>query len=249
MGHDLGMVAERWTERSGIRIRYLDNDPDEAHGLPVLFSPGLSDYADDYLPALEHFLPRRVLVVEVRGRGGSDSPPTGYAVADHVRDLRAVLDEEGIDRFHVMTFSRGSSWALELSLEEPDRVASLSIGDYLAAEIQLPTTFAQHQLALTWRGVPIKERMAGHVLVELSLQSRARDLFERLPSIAAPLLVATGTEPGTILSEPVLDRYRACRPDVEVAIIPGASHDLFRPDRLAYPAAVAEFIDRRVPGS
>jgi hypothetical protein len=40
--------------------------------------------------------PRRVLVVEVRGRGRSEAPPSGYTVVDHMRDLRAVLEQERI---------------------------------------------------------------------------------------------------------------------------------------------------------
>jgi pimeloyl-ACP methyl ester carboxylesterase len=127
-------VVERWTTRSGVRIRYLDNAPGDPIGLPILFSPGLSDFADEYLEMLAFFSPRRVLVVEVRGRGQSDAPPTGYSVTAHTRDLVAVLAEEGIDRFHSMSFSRGTSWALELALAQPDRVASMSIGDHKAFE-------------------------------------------------------------------------------------------------------------------
>jgi hypothetical protein len=40
-------------------------------------------------------------------------------------------------------------------------------------------------------------------------------------------------------------RYRSARPDVEVVVIPGSTHDVFRPDRTAYPAAVAAWIARR----
>jgi hypothetical protein len=47
--------VEQFTEeaaaRSGVRIRYLDNSPDEADGhggrLPILFSPGVADCADE----------------------------------------------------------------------------------------------------------------------------------------------------------------------------------------------------------
>ena len=90
-------VVERWTQRSGVRIRYLDNSPDEPVGLPILLSPGFTDFADEYVEVLEFFAPRRVLVVEVRGRGGSEAPTTGYAAGDHTADLRAVVDEEGLD--------------------------------------------------------------------------------------------------------------------------------------------------------
>lgn len=241
-------AIERWTTRSGVRVRYLDNAPGEPIGLPVLFSPGLTDFAEEYVEMLEFFLPRRVLVVEVRGRGRSGAPPTGYSVDDHLADLLAVIDEEGLDRFHLMTFSRGTSWALELALTEPARIASLSIGDYQAVEVGMPDNFAEMMLATRFRGRELATRVRRQVLVELQRASRSRDLWHRLGVLGAPILVGRGTEGGLVDDEAV-ERYRASVPDVEIVTITGAGHDLFRPDRLAYPRAVTEFIARRAPGS
>ena len=241
-------ITERWTDRSGPRIRYLDNAPDAAAGLPILFSPGLSDFADEYEPMLELFAPRRVLAVEVRGRGGSEAPPFGYRAADHVDDLRAVLDEEGVERFHLMTFSRGTTWGLQLAIDEPGRVASIAIGDYRAAEIGLAHDFAEGQFRTRFRGKPMSERMPRHVLERLAADSVARELWDALAPLPCPLLVArAGTDAG-ILDDALIERYRKVRPDVEVVTVPDAPHDLFRPDRLFYPKAVAEFLDRRCPG-
>jgi pimeloyl-ACP methyl ester carboxylesterase len=237
--------TERFTTRSGVKIRYLDNAPEEPVGLPILFSPGLTDFADEYAALLEYFLPRRAVVVEVRGRGGSEAPATGYAVADHVRDLDAVIEEESFDRLHLMTFSRGTSWALDLALGDPARIASLSIGDYRAVEVGMPDTFAEHMFSTTFRGKPLSDRVERHVLEELARESQARELWDRLPELG-PLLVARG-ETGMVTDETVA-QYEAARPDVEVVTIPGAAHDLFRPDRTAYPAAVADFLARRAPG-
>jgi pimeloyl-ACP methyl ester carboxylesterase len=239
-------TIERFTTRSGVKIRYLDNAPQIPAGLPILFSPGITDFADEYTALLEHFLPRRVFVVEVRGRGGSEAPPTGYSVSDHVRDLVAVVDEEGLDRFHVMTFSRGTSWALDLALSDPGRVASFSIGDYPAVEVELPQTFADRMLSTTFRGKPVSDRVERHVLEEVQRASRARELWDRLPELG-PLLVARGGS-GSLVNDDVVAQYRTVRPDVEIVTIPGAAHDLFRPDRTAYPSAIADFIARRAPG-
>ncbi|HEX5586274.1 MAG TPA: alpha/beta hydrolase [Acidimicrobiia bacterium] len=239
-------LIERFTTRSGVKIRYLDNAPEEPVGLPILFSPGVTDFADEYTALLEYFLPRRVVVVEVRGRGGSEAPPTGYAVADHVRDLDAVVAEESFERLHVMTFSRGTSWALDFALAEPARIATLSIGEYRAVEVGMPDTFAEHMFTTTFRGKPMSERVQRHVLEELARESRARDLWDRLPELG-PLLVARGGD-GGMVDDAAVAQYEAVRPDVEVVTIPDAAHDLFRPDRTAYPAAIADFIARRTPG-
>jgi pimeloyl-ACP methyl ester carboxylesterase len=240
-------VVEGWTERSGPRIRYLDNAPPDPIGLPILFSPGLSDFADEYTDLLEFFAPRRVLVVEVRGRGGSEAPPTGYLARDHASDLEAVLDAEGIDRFHLMTFSRGTTWALEVAFAHPERIASLSVGDYRAEEIGLPEGFAESQMQTRFRGKPMTERVPRHVLEQLAANSVGRQLWDRVAELTCPLLVAQAGGEGGILSDEQVRRWREARPDVEVVVVPDAPHDLFRRDRLFYPRAVAEFLARRCP--
>ena len=241
-------AVERWTSRSGVRIRYLDNAPARPAGLPVLFSPGITDFADEYMEVLEFFLPRRMIVVEVRGRGRSEVPSDNYSAADHADDLAAVLDEEGIDRFHMMTFSRGTTWALDLVLRDPLRVASVSIGDYWAREHRLDEAAADTMMTTRFRGRPMPERVEAHVLTELFRASRDRDLCGHLAATGIPVLVASGTEAGGLLTDDDLDEYRHRIPDVETAVIAGASHDLFRPDRLAYPRVVQNFIARRAPG-
>jgi hypothetical protein len=51
-----------------------------------------------------------------------------------------------------------------------------------------------------------------------------------------------------VLDDDGVDRYRRARPDVEVVTMPGAEHDIFRPDRLRYGRAVVDHIRRRCPG-
>jgi non-heme chloroperoxidase len=242
------VTVERWTTRSGPRIRYLDNAPAEPEGLPILFSPGLSDFADDYTALLDDLLPRRVLVVEVRGRGGSEEPATGYSAADHADDLAAVLDEEQIDRFHLMTFSRGTTWSLELATRMPERIVSLAIGDYLPQEVGLPPEFAERQIESRFRGRPMRERISLHVLEELAAASRTRPLDQVVAALPVPLLVAQPLLEQRVLDDAGVDRYRRARPDVEVVTMPGAEHDIFRPDRLRYGRALVDHIRRRCPG-
>jgi non-heme chloroperoxidase len=242
--------TERWTTRSGVRIRFLDNSPSASVGLPILLSPGVTDFAGEYAEVLKFLLPRRVVVVEVRGRGESDAPATGYTAADHADDLAAVLDEAGIDRFHLMTFSRGTTWGLDLVLRNPARVATVSIGEYWTGEHALEAHMAATLMATRFRGRPMVERVQPHVLTEMFRASRTRDLCDELAATGIPVLIATGTTAeGRMLNDDSLVEYRRRIPGLETAIIEGASHDLFRPDRHAYPAAVREFIAQRAPGT
>jgi non-heme chloroperoxidase len=237
-------LVEGWTHRSGPRIHYVDNAPARPRGLPVLFVPGLSDAAVEYSEMLEWMAPRRLLVVDVRGRGASEAPSGGYTAAAHTADLEAVLDEEAIDRFHLVTFSRGTTWGLDLLRANTVRVASMAIADYRAVEVRLPPTFADSQWGTRFRGRPMSERLQKHVLEEVAAASVARDLWDVLTQLRGPLLVARAGGPGAILDDESVRRYRTVRPDAEIVVVPDAPHDVFRPDRLFFPKAVAAFLDR-----
>jgi pimeloyl-ACP methyl ester carboxylesterase len=239
---------ERFVSNDGVKIRYLDNDPANPQGLPIVFVPGITDHADEYEAALEFMAPRRLLVVEMRGRGGSDAPPRGYSVPEQAGDVEAVIAANNLNRFHLMTFSRGTTPSIEVARRKPPRAATLAIGDYLAIEMALSPEFTESQWRGRWRGRPVSERVPRHVLEGIQGDSQGRQLWDAVGGLGIPVLVARGSE-GGILTNEHIERYRRSVPGVEVAVIPGATHDLFRPDRTAYPRAVQEFIERRAPGT
>ena len=242
-------VVERYVDNDGIRIRYLDNRPEAAGDLlPVVFVPGLTDSAEDYLEMFELFGGRRLLVIEMRGRGGSDSPEKGYAAADHAGDVESVVAAERLRRFHVMTFSRGTTGALDLALADRSRPATVAVGDYRLAEVALPAVFVDQMWNSRWRGRPVSERVGRHVLEGIQAEGRDRPLWDDVAALGLPVLVARGSE-GGIVNDQVVATYRERIPGVEIVTLPGSGHDLFRPDRLAYPRAVLDFIERRSPGN
>jgi pimeloyl-ACP methyl ester carboxylesterase len=238
---------ERFLFNRGVKIRYLDNDPTDPHGLPIVFVPGFTDFADEYEPTLDFFAPRRLIVVEMRGRGGSDAPESGYSVAEQAGDVEAVIAANRLSAFHLMTFSRGTTPAIEVARRTPGRAVTLAIGDYLAIEVGLTPESTEKQWRGRWRGRPVSERVSRHVLDGIQADSQTRDLWEEVGALGIPVLVARGSDGGLLTDEHV-ERYRHAVPGLDVVVIPGATHDLFRPDRTAYPRAVREFIGRRAPG-
>ena len=67
-------------------------------------------------------------------------------------------------------------------------------------------------------------------------------MSRRADELQSRKLVAHGDQQGALVDAAAIDRYRANVPKVEIVAIPGAGHDLFRPDRLAYPRAVEAFL-------
>jgi len=232
----------RFTESGGVKIRYLDNEAAGA-ALPILFAPGITDFAEDYLHMFDLVAERRLLVVEMRGRGGSDAPDHGYSAQAQAQDLASVVSAAGISRFHLMTFSRGTTPAILLACGDPDRIATLSIGDYRPVEIRLPDGFVEQQWATRWRGVPIPQRVQRKVLEGIQADSTDRSFWGEVAALGVPVLVARG-ERGGLVDDDDVQAYRQHVPGVEVVTMAGAGHDLFRPRRHAYPQAVLEFILR-----
>jgi len=67
----------------------------------------------------------RLVLIDNRGSGCSDRPADGFAVADMVGDVVAVLDAAGVRRAHVLGASLGGMVAQELAITHPERVNSL----------------------------------------------------------------------------------------------------------------------------
>jgi pimeloyl-ACP methyl ester carboxylesterase/flavin reductase (DIM6/NTAB) family NADH-FMN oxidoreductase RutF len=62
-----------------------------------------------------------VIALDLPGHGSSSRPPASPRLADYADAIRAVLDEFGIERAHVVGHSMGALVALEFALTYPDK--------------------------------------------------------------------------------------------------------------------------------
>ncbi len=63
------------------------------------------------------------------GYGSSSKPDAPYSMDDVMSDLNAVLDQVGASRAHVVAHSAGGPYALQLALEYPQRVHTLTLAE------------------------------------------------------------------------------------------------------------------------
>ena len=111
----------------GLRVRYLEwpgGDP------PIVLLHGLSANANEFAALGTALSPRfRVLAPDLRGRGGSDKPATGYTMAHHAADVINLLDTLGIERVVLGGHSFGGFLAIYLAVHHPERVTRLVVID------------------------------------------------------------------------------------------------------------------------
>jgi pimeloyl-ACP methyl ester carboxylesterase len=71
----------------------------------------------------------RLIAYDLRGRGESDKPSTGYSLAIHGEDLAALLEHFGLRRVVLVGHSLGASIALRFAVTRPRAVARLVLID------------------------------------------------------------------------------------------------------------------------
>ena len=209
-----------FTDNAGVRIHALDNGVDDTSVPPVVVVPGMGESAEEYAWLLTELGNRRVVIVDVRGRGQSDAPEQGYRWEDHYGDLAAMVAARALDPPVFVAFSRGSSYAMGYALAHPHGVRGLAIGDYWARHVGLPPEFGERQLAVVLRGVPMSERMPAHAVHGVARESREVPLWERVQEFEFPVLVIRGGRKSALVTDDLAAQWEAALPGVEFAMLP-----------------------------
>jgi pimeloyl-ACP methyl ester carboxylesterase len=102
----------------------------EGKGKHILCLHGLTANCrcwDAIVPSLTP--PHSVLAVDLRGRGLSDKPSTGYSLRHHIQDMDCLLEDIGLDTVTLMGHSLGAYVALVFAATYPERTEKLILMD------------------------------------------------------------------------------------------------------------------------
>ncbi len=114
--------AEGWT------ARVLTMAPEAAGALPLLLIHGFGgDYQNWQFNQPDLAIDRTVYALDLPGHGGSSKVLTGADVPGLAVAVRSALAALGVERFHVAGHSLGGAIGLQLALDEPKRVASVTL--------------------------------------------------------------------------------------------------------------------------
>ncbi|MGF1605203.1 MAG: alpha/beta fold hydrolase [Rhodothalassiaceae bacterium] len=117
--------------QDGLRLAFRDYSADK-DGLPLLCLHGLTRNSADFEEFAEIFMAeRRVLALDVRGRGLSEYDPKieRYQIPTYVNDVVTLLDELSLDRVVPVGTSMGGLISFMLATLAPDRIAGAIIND------------------------------------------------------------------------------------------------------------------------
>src|ERR687897_80683 len=97
---------------------------------PIVCLHGITAQHRAFNAAARYLEPSRGLVgVDLRGRGDSDKPESGYSLQAHAADVVRVLDHLGLESAVLAGHSMGGFVALNTALLFPDRVRALVLLD------------------------------------------------------------------------------------------------------------------------
>ena len=132
---------------SDIRLNYVERGAGDA--LILLHGNGESlDYFAGQIGFFARFY--RVIALDTRGHGASPRGSAPFTIRQFAEDLRAFMDERGIDSAHILGFSDGGNIALSFALKYPQRVRKLILNganlDPLGVKlhVQIPIVLGYH---------------------------------------------------------------------------------------------------------
>jgi 3-oxoadipate enol-lactonase len=227
---------------------------------------------DDHVAALTHRY--RVLRYDVRGHGGSETPPGPYTLEQMAGDLFDLLDSLGIAETHFVGVSMSGLIGMTAALTRPSRIKSLVLCDTTAcygpgvrpmwedrirvAESEGMTPTLVDRTMAIWFTETFRTRQLGAVerIAAMLRKSDPRgyaaairaigfvDLTERIDAIRCPTLVVVGEQDPG--TPPAMARaiHERIRGS-ELLILPGAMHCAVVEDADRFLPALGNFLGAR----
>ena len=132
---------------SEIHLNYVERGAGDV----LLLLHGNGESLDYFAGQIDFFAKAyRVIALDTRGHGASPRGSAPFTIRQFAEDLRAFMDEKGIESAHILGFSDGGNIALSFALKYPRRVKKLILNganlDPLGVKlhVQIPIVLGYH---------------------------------------------------------------------------------------------------------
>lgn len=246
-------------------------------GPPLLLIHGLGSSGDDWAFQRDEFARTHTLIMpDLRGSGRSAKPPGPYSIRQFADDLWSLMDQLGFAYADVLGFSLGGAVALEMAIEQPQRVRHLILCNALAnyrTDTWRKWTEAKLQIALVrllglrYTAKLIARRMFPHpeqapkrerVVNVIGANPKRNYLatvhaivgwsaVERLHALHVPTLIIAAEHDYTPMADKHVEAARF--PQAEIVVIPDSRHGTPFDATDRFNATVMNFLERDPAGA
>ena len=234
-------------QANGLRLHYLSYGDGEPS---ILIIPGITSPAITWEFVAEPLAElRQVISYDVRGRGLSDKPTTGFTLNDYAADAAGLIEALSLRRPIVLGHSMGARITAVLGAEYPDLVGPLIVVDppltgpgrpayptsresfrqqlheaYAGTTVEAVRRFYprwdERELQLRVEWLPTCDE---HAVLETHRLFDVEDFFGYWSRLRAPLLFVYGAESPVVSPEGLAD-VRAANPAAKIVEIADAGH-------------------------
>lgn len=234
---------------TGVRLHYVEQgDP---NGPPIILLHGYSDSWVSYTPILP-LIDRKyhVYILDQRGHGDSDRPPSGYTFPDFAGDVIAFMNAKGLKKATIVGHSMGSFIAQHVASMAPDRLEKLvlvgsatSVRNGVVLQLQRevsmltdpvsPKFVREFQTSVVSKPVP-DEFMNRVIQESLKVPARvwrdamagmlASNATVDLSKITAPTLIIWGDRETVFPSRSDQEALRKAIPNATLRVYPATGH-------------------------
>ena len=185
----------------------------------------------------------RVIAVDTRGHGKSPRGTGPFTLERFAEDLKALLDQLGLTKIHLLGFSDGANIAILFAIRYPEYLKSLILNggntrpSGVKLSIQIPIVMGYGLVSL----IALADKKAIARKERLALMVKEPHISEaELAKIQAPTLVIAGTK--DMIRQKETERIRRCIPDSRLTILPG-SHFLISEQPALFNQTVEKFLE------
>ncbi len=216
----------------------------QGSGPPLLLLHGNGEDGGYFVHQTEYFSRHyTVYALDTQGHGQSPRGAGPFTMARFAQDLLDFMDEQKLERAHLLGFSDGGNIALTFALLHPERVdrlvlngANLDPGG-VKPVIQIPIVLG-YRLAALFAGRSPEARLHAEILGLMVNEPRIPP--EALKELRLPVLVIAGTR--DMIREAHTRMIAGALPDSRLVLIPG-DHFIAARNPEAFNQAVEAFLN------
>lgn len=212
-------------------------------GPPLLLLHGNGEDGRYFVHQMESFSRRyTVYALDTRGHGQSPRGAGPFTMARFAQDLLDFMDEQKLERAHILGFSDGGNIALTFALAHPERVDRLVLNGAnldpagVKPSVQIPIVWG-YRLASLFAGRSPEARLHAEILGLMVNEPHISP--EALEALPMPVLVIAGTR--DMIREEHTRLIAGALPHSRLVLLPG-DHFIAAKNPSAFNEAVVAFL-------